>query len=112
MACLVVLDADLEVVQQVLPCSAAPRRWTRVPSARRPRREVLPSTATACCGLRAAGQHLWLLSHAPGTVATHARRGRPAAGPTAVQAAAEQGPRVKTLQVNPDRRHRVPGTGQ
>ncbi len=32
------------------PCSAAPRRWTRVPSARRAPREVLPSTATAVTG--------------------------------------------------------------
>src|SRR5271166_3428812 len=29
------------------PCSATPGRWTRVPSARRAPREVLPSTATA-----------------------------------------------------------------
>ena len=87
------------------PCSATPSRWTRVPSARRAPREVLPSTATArnrsrasafaCCG------------GAPGVVAAHAGRGRPAAAPPAARARPEQGPgqgpRVEPVQDHPDR---------
>jgi hypothetical protein len=41
MAGLVVLDVDLEVIQEVPAVSATPRRWTRVPSARRALRQGL-----------------------------------------------------------------------
>ena len=49
------------------------------------------------------GQRLCLPGRAPGTVAAHAGRGRPAAAPAAVRTAAEQGPRVQAVQDHPDR---------
>ena len=122
MAGLVVLDADLEVVQQV-------------PAVLRGAEEMDPGAVGAAgpaAGLAvhrhrpqpAAGQRLGLLGGAPGPVAADAGRWRPAAR-AAVRAAAKQspgqGPRVKTVQDHPDRLlirgpvpagHRVPRGAQ
>ena len=76
-----------------------------MPSARRAPREVLPSTATALNRSRASASGL--LGGAPGTVAAHAGRRRPAAAPAAARARPEQrpgqGPRVQAVQHHPDR---------
>jgi hypothetical protein len=80
-------DSDLEVVQQVPAVIRGTEQWTRVPSARRALREVLPSTATDRSRLRAASWPAWRV---PGAVAPHADREDPP-GPTAGQARPEQG---------------------
>ena len=102
---LVVLDADLEVVQQA-------------PAVFGGAEQVHPGAVGAASpagGLAVyghgpqpiPGQRLGLLGGAPGTVSAHAGRGRPAGAPAAARARPEQGPgqgsRVEAVEHDPDR---------
>ena len=102
---LVVLDADLEVVQEM---PAVLGDAEQVDSGSVGAAGAAGSLAVHGHGPQpAAGQRFCLPGGAPGAVAAHAGRGRPAGAPAAVRArpgqGPGQGPRVHAVQHYPDR---------